>query len=193
MENGCIHTEDISQNRQLWKIHFGTLSTFSKSVLSFAQRLVSGHLSHNCYALWPRCLPPILRKTALEPPSFQQHECPLPSNLSVFCLAVSEPPVEGLNLLITHTTYLLVSSSTVSWSNLIPLVTKPGHRREQFALRPTGSGNTNRSTSLSWGAKPNSWVHLRSNTYIALNILDQIPCSSITFLHCSLQTYYFPF
>lgn len=80
-ENGYIHAEDISQNHQLWKIHFGTPSTFTKSVPSFAQTLVSGHLSLNYYALWPHCLPPILRKTALELPSFQQHECPLPSTI----------------------------------------------------------------------------------------------------------------
>lgn len=79
LENGYVHAEGISQNCQLWKIHFGTLSTFSESVLSFAQRLVSGHLSHNYYALWPHRLPLILRKTALELPCFQRHECPLPS------------------------------------------------------------------------------------------------------------------
>lgn len=43
LENSYMHMEDISQNCQLWKIHSGNRSTFSRSVMSFAQGLVLSH------------------------------------------------------------------------------------------------------------------------------------------------------
>lgn len=88
LENSYMSREGISRNCQLWKIHFGTPGIFSKSMMPFAQGLVSCHLSLNYYTLWPHCISPSLRKPALSSPSFQQHECPLPLLFSILCSCV---------------------------------------------------------------------------------------------------------
>lgn len=136
MEDGHIHTEGISQNCQLWKIHFSILST---------------HFHNLCCPLL-RDLPQVIFHiifmhfglTFFFPFSDKQHlSHPLFNRVGVHYLlifqysAVPYPPVEGLNPPIIHTTHVFISSCTVSWINLIPLLRKPGPRREQFALRPT--------------------------------------------------------
>jgi len=145
--------------------------------MSFAQRLVSGHPSLMLLGL--AVFLPFSEKQHLSHPVFNcvNVHYLLPFSILSSCVWTTSEELKPPD----YPHYMLVSSWTASWISLTPVVRKPGHRIDQFALRPTGNGKTNVSTTLSWGTKPNSQVHLRGNTYIALILLDQIPSSSITF------------